>query len=247
MGLIEWWQARQQAVAIKNHPVLGPVLECLWHDLSDKEKYTVIANISKEAKQKTIANVLNDIQRRLLIAPSPILPLRERAVELLYAAASFDVLISKPPTASRFISGDLYRHIPELAKLDNNYLKSIFYEFDAVGSAYDDSWDLVLANLQRNNLWANAFIRALTILGDKTGSRNHDWYPQCYLSFCIVSENTYRQLLGWPSLIDTDELMASMKVCQHMAWMEKIKLDSPTIRMNWEEEWESMFGDRAWS
>ena len=74
--------------------------------------------------------------------------LRERAVELFYAAASLEVLLRKPPTASRFISGELHRHIPELVRLDKD-LKSIFYEANSEGKDYAECWNLILLTTQK--------------------------------------------------------------------------------------------------
>ena len=258
MGISDWWQGRQQLKAIKNRRVLGPVLEYLQHDLRDDRKYTIFALASESSKKgEIVANILGDIERRLFVSVNPIIPLRERALEILYLTGSLHVLTTKGPAiddkpdyslnpTSRFISGELHSHILELAPLDN-HLKSLFYEADLVGASYADSWNLIVANFQINHLWANAFVTALVAIGDKTQNIDHDWVPQCYRSFCICCENGYRKLLGWRSLIDDNEIRAAAKAVMHMSWINKVKEDDLAIRMSWEDEWERVFGDRGWS
>jgi hypothetical protein len=245
--MFQWFKKRREANQllnnIKEHTVLGPVWECLNIEINDK-RY-VISNCSRDTKAKLIINILSDIERNLHTA-QPIMSLRARAAELMFVTGELDAMVMKPPTRSRFISGELCKSILELAE-KHDYLSQLCYEHGVDTNDYNDVWNTTLMEYQKLHLFVNSYGRALTLMKDRPANEDRDWFHSCYVSFCVAGEDVSRKLLGLPGLIDKNDLRNIAKRLHHQSWIDLLAQERVALRKAWEDSWIKQFGDRDWA
>jgi hypothetical protein len=234
--IAEGWKARQSVSTIEKHPILGAVLTQLRAVLNDKSQ-GLGKHFSDEGKQRLLMECLGDIDGQLS-QPNPAHAVRIRLIEFLLLSAQFDVLIMQPPTPFQGLSGELRPHIPALKDSDKN-LSEFFYGLDNPVSSLDDMWDAVLMRYWVMNLYVNAYNNARVALKDYHSDKTKDWLRPCYISLCIWQEDTYRQGLGLPSVIPSDN--PQLRALGHSVWINLAQAGHEHLRLAWDNAWEDMF------
>jgi hypothetical protein len=246
MGIGTWFrernQAREAVSALENHEVLGPLLQVLRDALGDKLNYRSIAYFSDEEKSELIFDILDDIEENL-ISDNHIVTLRERLAYLAYGTAALEVVLIKQPTGNRFVSGELYNNIQQLAK-SHKILSELFSETNASDDR-DSLLNTALVNFERNHLWMNAFAGCLKLLGNRLEA-DKDWYPSLYEACRVLNEDDCRELLNLPRVIDPDPVRNGLKREIFMLWFQLAQTESKAIRLTWENAWKESFNDDPW-
>jgi hypothetical protein len=235
-NLIDGWKARKAIKELEEHPIYGLILNDLRETLNDTSK-GIGRHWSEDGKSDLISNCLRDVEQAVN-STNPTQAVRMRVIEFQLLTTKFDVLIMQKPTPFKELSGELKQYIPELAKNDKE-LEAFFYGLDVTPITFDDMFDAVLMRYWVLHLYMSAFNRLRFSFDDYHSDNKKDWFRASYYSFCIWHENTYRQELGLPSLIQGDS--SDLKSIMYSTWINRAQEGHKELRLAWEKSWEDAF------
>jgi len=235
-NLIASWKARRADRELERHPVYGPVLRYARAILSDGSQG--IGKMWTEPGKEKLLHSLRSDMALALTEPNPVQAVRMRTIEFMLEAAKFDLLVMRPPTPFKGLSGELESRIPELAKSDKE-LETFFYSIDPTPTAFDDMRGAVLGRYWGMHLYMNSYNQARIALGDWHPDRKKDWFRPCYISLCIWQESLYRGQLGLPPVIEGE--MQDMKAIMHGTWVKLADEGHKELRLDWEKTWRDAF------
>jgi hypothetical protein len=237
-SIATYWNPQKKSEGIEKHPIYGPVLSSSIKLLSNSE-FGLSRHWSENGKTELLNNVISDIQEQFQ-KPNPRRALRTRCLECFIEAARFDVLIMKPPTQHRHLSGQMGNYIAELQTKDQ-YLQEFLDSFTNRPTELNDVHDYILNKYWILYFHINALNIARSLGGDCPQDPKSDWFGVSYLSLCIWTEDRYRNTLGLPSSIDGEN--SFWKSLAHSEWVQVLEEDQENPRQIWEQRWWDKFAE----
>lgn len=201
--------------AMLQHPyvaTLRAAVQTFWREQPG------VSNQFQHETLDRVAGQLVDEGLAIAEAANPAMENRKRLVEAVLEAASLQVLVMPPPpdedvTGIRGhygVSGELKARMADVVKAD----KTLREWFDSNRWAYetsDDVWNPVLLRYFIVLSRANVLSALRRELGDYPTDRP-DWYPHFLRTQCAYYECSYREALGMPSNLASEEGWAGLEM-----------------------------------
>lgn len=234
----EPWNPNKEPEELKNHPIYGPVRSSSIELLSNID-FGLARHWSENGKGELLKRVISDVHEQLQ-KQNPRRAIRTRCLEIFIEAARFDVLIMKPPTQHRHLSGQMGNYLSELQTKDQ-YLQEFLNSLTNTPTEFNDVYNCILNKYWVLYFYINAFDIARSLNGDCPKESDLDWFRASYLSLCIWTEDQYRNTLGLPSFINGENSI--WKALAHSEWVQILEEDHESPRKIWEQRWQETFDE----
>lgn len=166
-------------------------------------------------------------------AADPFAATRLELAAMVYAHAELTVLNQEPLTQpSRFVSGELYKHIRACTPHCNELAEELWRN--------PQSSDKELYQYARQrSVYFNYMLNGINLLryefDDFAGGAGRDWMRPFSRSMMIWKEDTYRSKIGLPTLLD-DEILRALP---HSTFFEIVRSGARNPLFEWENDYGS--------
>ena len=193
---------------------------------------SVLRHVTEDYKQHLINEFIAEVIT-VSANSNPFLASRQKLCDYAIYYANLQVLCLKPEEKtdlfygqSRFISGELHKHLRDLAKY-NKDLEERLWEFPGK----TDEQLITFLNLRCAGIlyFLNGWELLRKEFEQVTTVPEKDWFRPFLISMMIFSENTYRQNIGLP-LLSTDPLFA----LRHSSFMNIVRSGGKNPLYEWE-------------
>ncbi|MDH6250199.1 hypothetical protein M2129_002209 [Polynucleobacter sphagniphilus] len=240
--IINYFQDASIKSRIKNDPGFQTANELVYVIWTSNKSMT--QDFSKKFVSDTAQNILN-LCWKILTSPNPLMANREQLCEFTNWCAWYQVLVIDPAplpdqTGMRGhlgITGEMKGKILEIIKVNEDLQR----EFHKLGADvnYVTAWDYSL--MRYRMFWA--YSRVLSgmryYLKDANPNSENDWYFPFFRSLCAYYENTYRDELGMPSVLDPDRELANKKAGWYLTYLNFVLSDKQYPDLEWEKFYSS--------
>ena len=215
-------------------PILGQVLVTLRRLAYDEK--TGIANYEEDEKDRIIYDCLMDIEK-ILFEKDKIKAVRLKIIDLMFDCSEMDVLIMKPPTLSKMLSGEIEVKIVELFAVSEG-LQKTFPHIEPNSAEFDVLKNEIIQRYLLLHFYMSAYNTVRFCLNDFNDDLKKDWFRTCYVSLCIWHEDTFRNQLGLPSLVANP-----LKVIAYSGWLSVVNENPIDLRESFEQKWRNCFNE----
>lgn len=219
----------------EDDPILGAALITM-RELANDHSVGVGKFYDEEQKDKLIFDCLIDIEKTLF-EKDKIKAVRLRLMNLMLSCAEMDVLLMKPPTMHRFLSGELEEKIVELFNV-SEFLQKDLRPGLPTQFTFEDLKNEIMHRYILCHFYMSAYNTVRISLKDFVDDSKKDWFRACYISFCIWQENVYRSDLNMPLLIENQ-----LKSIALSGWASIAKENSNDLRESFEMKWRECFNE----
>lgn len=215
--------------------ILGAALITM-RELANDHSVGVGKCYDEEQKDKLIFDCLVDIEKTLF-EKDKIKAVRLRLMSLMLSCAEMDVLLMKPPTMHRLLSGELEEKIVELFNV-NEFLQKDLQPGLPTEFSFEDLKNEIMHRYILCHFYMSAYNTVRISLKDFVDDSKKDWFRACYISFCIWQENVYRTDLNMPVLIENQ-----LKSIAFSGWASIAKENPNDLRESFEIKWRNCFNE----
>ncbi len=214
--------------------ILGPALVTLRRLAYDEK--TGIANYEEDEKDRLIYDCLLDIEQTLF-EKDKIKSVRLKIIDLMFDCSEMNVLIMKPPTMSKMLSGEIEVKIVEFFAV-SEALQKTFPNIEPNSAEFDVLKNEIIQRYLRLHFYMSAYNAVRFCLNDFNDDLKKDWFRTCYVSLCIWHEDTFRTQLGMPSLVANP-----LKVIAYSGWLSVVNENPNDLRESFEQKWQNCFNE----
>ena len=200
----------------------------------------------QETKGVITSQMINEVTK-IITSPDPIAANRHAVCNMVIDMARWQVLVLPPaseqpndPTKLRGrpgITGELYSHLEQIAKVDKD-VKELAFKVGCEG--LDELKDTILLRYWRAVLNANVINRVRIQLGDCHSISEKDWFRPFVEAMCAVEEARYRKQLGLPDVLTQSDSYGDIAPLKYSTFVNFV-LD-PACRfpnLAWEDHYQA--------
>jgi len=220
--------------AKEGHLILGPALITMRELAYDSDRG--IGLYEEELKDRLIYDCLVEIEKTLF-EEDKIKSVRLKIIDLMLNCAEMEVLIMKPPTMHKLLSGELGGKIIEILKVSDS-MKKIFNSEFSTTISFEELKSEITNRYFQYHFYVSAFNTVRISLKDFDRDLKKDWFRPCYISFCIWQEDNIRSALSMPKLIDNQ-----LKAIVFSSWLSVANENPIDLREAFEAKWNNVFNE----
>ena len=217
--------------------ILGAALITM-RELANDHSVGVGKCYDEEQKDKLIFDCLVDIEKTLF-EKNKIKAVRLRLMNLMLSCAEMDVLLMKPPTMHKFLSGALEEKIVDLFNANESLQKDLQPGLPTQFT-FEDLKNEIMHRHILCHFYMSAYNTVRISLKDFVDDPKKDWFRVCYISFCIWQEDVYRRDLNMPLLVENPSQTIALS-----GWASIATEDTDDLRESFETRWKICFNEHS--